>query len=108
MFENIWEQFFPTYMKNTGQISSIALILPHYPKIGLFPPCPSMFCHKNVDFVIFMQFLAILLKMTPTSWTLMGNPAGGRPFVWSEIDLLLSRNNFTYYRGTKTTNFDVW
>ena len=32
-----------------------------------------MFCPKNVDFVIFMQFLAILRKISPTSQTQMGN-----------------------------------
>ena len=28
---------------------------------------PTLFCPQNVDFVIFMQFLAILPKMSPTS-----------------------------------------
>ena len=32
---------------------------------------PYCFAQKKIDFVIFMQFFAILLKMSPTSQTLM-------------------------------------
>ena len=42
-------------------------------KIGL-PPPPPLLCPKNVDFVIFMQFLANLPKMSPTSRTQLQNP----------------------------------
>ena len=33
-------------------------------KIGLSPMPPPLFCSKNVDFVIFMQFLVILPKLS--------------------------------------------
>ena len=45
---------------------------PHYPKNWLVPPCPPTVltpkCPKmpqNADFAIFMQFLAILPKLSP-------------------------------------------
>ena len=39
---------------------------PHYPKNWLVPQCPLLlFCPKNADFVIFMQFLVILPKLSP-------------------------------------------
>ena len=45
-------------------------------KIGLSPYVPPLFCPLNVDFVIFMQFWAILPKMPPpTTRIQMGNPA---------------------------------
>ena len=39
---------------------------PHYPKNWLAPPppyVPRLFCPKNVDFVIFMQFFALQPKL---------------------------------------------
>ena len=33
------------------------------------PISPPLLCHQNVDFEIFMQFLGILSKMSPTSQT---------------------------------------
>ena len=46
-----------------------------YPKSYLVLPGPaSTVLPKNVDFVIFMQFLAILPKRSPTSRTVKGNP----------------------------------
>ena len=42
--------------------------------IGLSPNVPPLFCHKNADFVIFIQFLSILPKMSQTSPILMGKP----------------------------------
>ena len=54
----------------SGGISLIIL------EIGLTPPnLPPQFCPQTVDFVISMQFLAILPNMSlPTSRTLLGNP----------------------------------
>ena len=54
------------------------------PKIGLSlmnpPPLPS-FTHQDIDFVIFMQFLVILPKMSlPISRLLMGNPVRSGKF----------------------------
>ena len=43
-------------------------------KIDLFPHVPQ-FCPQNVDFVIFMQFLAILSKMSPHKSTYNGKVA---------------------------------
>ena len=40
-------------------------ITPNIQKISLSPHVPPLFCPKNVDFVIFMQFLVILFKMSP-------------------------------------------
>ena len=40
-------------------------ISPTTRKINLSPMSPLLFCHENVGFVIFMQFLAILPKMSP-------------------------------------------
>ena len=45
-------------------------------KIGLSPPhFPLQLRPKNVDFSIFMQFMAILLKMSLHNLPMMGNPA---------------------------------
>ena len=38
---------------------------PYYPKNRLFSPCSLLFFPKNVNFVIFMQCLAILPKIPP-------------------------------------------
>ena len=40
-------------------------ITPNTQKISLSPHVPPLLCPKNVDFVIFMQFLVILFKMSP-------------------------------------------
>ena len=37
------------------------------------PKIPLIFCPENVDFVIFMQFFAILAEMSHASWPLIGN-----------------------------------
>ena len=44
--------------------------------IGLSYPCPPhpLFRPQNVNFLIFMQFLAISHKLSPTSWFHLGNP----------------------------------
>ena len=44
-----------------------------------------MFCPKNVDFVIFMQFLAILRKISPTSRTKMGNLGKAGDGEWEGV-----------------------
>ena len=48
----------------------------HYPKNWLVPPHvpPALLSLQNADFVIFMQFLAILPKLSPTSRPHLGNP----------------------------------
>ena len=47
----------------------------NYPKNLPTPVSPPLFCPQNVDFVISMQFLAILPKIKPpTSQPLMGSP----------------------------------
>ena len=38
---------------------------PNYQKNWLVPPHIPLLCPKNADFVIFMQFLAILPKLSP-------------------------------------------
>ena len=38
---------------------------PHNPKNWLVPPCSPQFCPQNADFLIFIQFLAILPKLSP-------------------------------------------
>ena len=50
----------------------------HYPKNWLVPPCPPpLFCPKHVDFVIFIQFLAILPKLSSQH---KSNPFG-KPWI---------------------------
>ena len=48
----------------------------HYPKNWLVPPHvpPLLFCPKNVDFVIYVQFLAILPKLSPHKSNKFGKP----------------------------------
>ena len=51
---------------------------PPYPPLPLPPPVlppPPLSRKKNVYFVLFMQFLAILPKISPTSLTQLGNPS---------------------------------
>ena len=59
--------------------SGTGMIPPHYQKIRLSPlfPCPSpLFWLKNADFLIFMQFLDILSKLSfHTSQLYLRNPA---------------------------------
>ena len=43
-------------------------------KIGLTPCLPPLFASKIVDFVNFMQFLAILNRFYPTNRPHLGNP----------------------------------
>ena len=43
-------------------------------KIGLTPCLPPLFAPKIVDFVNFMQFLAILSRLSPTNRPHLGNP----------------------------------
>ena len=43
------------------------------PKL-FFPNVPPLICPQNVDFVIFIQFLAILPNCLPTSRPYLGNP----------------------------------
>ena len=48
---------------------------PHYPKNWLVPPHVSpLFCPKYVDVVLFMQFLAILPKLSPHKSTPVEKP----------------------------------
>ena len=59
------------YLSSHFRVSSIGGggedwgITPNIQKISLSPHVPPLFCPKNVDFVIFMQFLVILFKMSP-------------------------------------------
>ena len=56
-------------------------------RIGLPPPVPlPLFCPKNIDFVIFMQFFAILPKMSTTSRTVMGNLDSSKNFYFCTIE----------------------
>ena len=48
---------------------------PTYPSPHCFAPPPPLSRKKNVYFVLFMQFLAILPKISPTSLTQLGNPS---------------------------------
>ena len=51
---------------------------PHQPKNGLPPKCPPIVLPKKCWFCTFMQFFAILLKMSSTNWTKMGKLAALR------------------------------
>ena len=55
-----WEAGFPV-VKGEGVLGAPL----HYPKNWLVPPSPPLFCPKNVDFEILMQFLVILPKLYP-------------------------------------------
>lgn len=57
-------------------------------RIGLRPPPVPLplFCPKNIDFVIFMQFFAILPKMSTTSRTVMGNLDSSKNFYFCTIE----------------------
>lgn len=50
----------------------------HYPKNWLVPPCLPAVFPKNVDFVSFMQFLAILRKWSPDKSTSCEKPCDGQ------------------------------
>ena len=43
-------------------------------KLACPPMLPPLSCAKNVDFVVFILFLPILHKLSPTCQTYLGNP----------------------------------
>ena len=63
----------------------IGVDLPHSPENWLVPlMSPSLIWPKNDDFIIFMQFLGILPKLSlPTSQPYLGNPETWREKLWS-------------------------
>ena len=59
-------------------------------KIGLSPHVPPPLWPQNADFVIFMQFLAIVLKLSPHQPTPFGKPCRQR----TELLIRFSGNSF--------------
>ena len=71
---------------------------PTISKIGLSaPPCLPLLCPQHVDFVIFIQFLAILPKMSPLKSTPNGKPCCATNFLIENISKhIIKSSNYVF------------